>query len=439
MAFFIFSISVIYRIFFPSFQYHCDVAALINSSGVGILVKLRQTPEDFIVIENGGPEPIIDSEMKECEHRLYLLEKRDLDTISLLARLSREFNLPRRSFGISGFKDRHAVTSQKVTLPSGKGKGLPEKIGDYVGDKSESLTGVGWRLTLLGGSKNKLRSGSHSSNSFEITVRDITQQQLEGLPSRLEQAQIHGWPNWFDTQRFGSAVGSRLPGAYIIEGEYQAAMKLHLTERNKSDRSDKRRDKKKMAEKWPKISDLMVEHKPFRKLLKAVGRAEKEGIEGEEMWLMAYMSLPYDIRGLWLSAWQSNEWNNHLRDLLGDTFSSHLLYSVNIGIGGPLYFPQAPSGKRGAPKRHLIADIKNTLDGLPKILQMPHSDLDLSKIDQYLSNHKRSLMVHSELDASDPLRDELNKKSKGKRWQITLKFNLPPGAYATVLIKRLFH
>ena len=70
---------------------------------------------------------------------------------------------------------------------------------------------------------------------------------------------------------------------------------------------------------------------------------------------------------------------------------------------------------------------------------MPHSDLDLSKIDQYLSNHNRSLMVHSELDASNPLRDELNKKSKGKRWQITLKFNLPPGAYATVLIKRLFH
>jgi tRNA(Glu) U13 pseudouridine synthase TruD len=48
-------------------------------------------------------------------------------------------------------------------------------------------------------------------------------------------------------------------------------------------------------------------------------------------------------------------------------------------------------------------------------------------------------MIHSELDSSEPLRDELNKKSKGKRWQITLKFELPPGAYATVLIKRLFH
>ena len=403
------------------------------------LVKLRQTPEDFLVTELGGPKPVVGSEMLGCEHRLYLLEKRDLDTISLLARLSRHFNLPRRSFGLSGFKDRHAVTSQKVTLPIGKGDGLPEEIGDSVGDQSVGLTGEGWRLTLLGGSEKKLRSGSHSANHFEITVRDITQQQLDGLPRRLEQAIIHGWPNWFDTQRFGSAVGNRLPGTHIIAGEYEAAMRLHLTERNKSDRSDKRRDKKKMAESWPNISNLKVEHKPFRKPLKAIARAEKEGMEGEEMWLNAYMALPYDIRGMWLSAWQSNEWNNILRSNLGDVFSVHLLHSVNIGIGGPLLFPQAPSGKRGAPKRHLIADINDTLEELPETIQLPHSDLDLSEIDQYLSDHKRPMMIYSELYSSEPLRDELNKKSKGKRWQITLSFELPPGAYATVLIKRLFH
>jgi tRNA(Glu) U13 pseudouridine synthase TruD len=194
-----------------------------------------------------------------------------------------------------------------------------------------------------------------------------------------------------------------------------------------------------MAESWPNISNLKVEHKPFRKPLKAIARAEKEGMEGEEMWLTAYMALPYDIRGMWLSAWQSNEWNNILRSNLGDVFSVHLLHSVNIGIGGPLLFPQAPSGKRGAPKRHLIADINDTLEELPETIQLPHSDLDLSEIDQYLSDHKRPIMIYSELNSSEPLRDELNKKNKGKRWQITLSFELPPGAYATVLIKRLFH
>ncbi|HHZ74498.1 MAG TPA: tRNA pseudouridine(13) synthase TruD, partial [Candidatus Poseidoniales archaeon] len=71
------------------------------------MVKLRQIAEDFLVTELGGPEPVVGSEFSDCEHRLYRLEKRSHDTIALLARLSRHFHLSRRSFGISGFKDRH--------------------------------------------------------------------------------------------------------------------------------------------------------------------------------------------------------------------------------------------------------------------------------------------------------------------------------------------
>jgi tRNA pseudouridine13 synthase len=403
------------------------------------MVKLRQTAEDFLVTELGGPEPIVGSAFADCEHRLYCLEKKDHDTISLLARLSRKFHLARRSFGISGFKDRHAITSQKVSLPVGKGQDLPMEIGQSVGDLSTDLSGEGWRLTLLGGSDKKLRSGSHSANHFIINVRDVTQQQLEGIPRRLEQAKIHGWPNWFDTQRFGSAVGHRLPGTHIIAGEYEAAMRLHLTERNKSDRSDKRRDKKKFAAAWPKISDIRPEHRPFSKPLKALARAREAGVEGEELWRRVYMALPYDIRGMWLSAWQSREWNNLLAELLFEQFGSHLLYSVNIGVGGPLLFPEAPSGKRGAPKRHLIADIQENLQELPETMEMPHSELDLTAIDQYLSNHPRPLFIHSKLDVSEGQRDEMSRSKKGKRWMVSLEFELPPGAYATVLIKRLFH
>jgi tRNA pseudouridine13 synthase len=367
------------------------------------------------------------------------LEKRGHDTISLLARLSRHFHLARRSFGISGFKDRHAVTSQLVSLPFGKGEGLPTEIGQSVGDLSDGLTEEGWRLTLEGGSDKKLRSGSHSANHFEITVRDIHREQLSGLASRLEQARIHGWPNWFDTQRFGSAVGNRLPGTHIIAGEYEAAMRLHLTERNKSDRSDKRRDKKKMAETWPDIVKPTLEHKPFFKLQKAYTRAIEGGENNQEIWRRVYMALPYDIRGMWLSAWQSNEWNNILADHIESNFPNHLIYPVKIGIGGPLLFPQAPSGKHGVPKSHLVSDIEETLEKLPETVEMPHSDLDLTAIDQYLSNHPRPLLIHSEVGSTEEVRDEMNSRSKGKRWAITFDFELPPGAYATVLIKRLFH
>jgi len=441
------------------------------------MVKLRQTPEDFIVTELGGPEPVVGEAMADCEHRLYRLEKRGHDSIALLARLSRELGVARRAFGIAGLKDRHAVTSQKVTIPAGTGNGIPKDVGDSIGDESDGLTGVGWRLTLLGGVEKKLRSGHHSGNRFEIIVRDMNYAQVQGLPRRLEQAIAHGWPNWFDSQRFGSAVGNRMPGTHIIAGEFEKAMKLHLTVRNKSDRSDKRRDKKKMAALWPKksgrhgsgtrgsggsggsgtrgsggsggsgsgtesslaeLANLRVEHKPFRKPLKAIGRAQEEGKSGEELWLRAYMALPYDIRGLWLSAWQSEQWNNLLSDHLHELFDRHLLYPVKIGVGGPLHFPNAPAGKQGSAKRTLIEQIGNTLQNLPETIQMPHSDLDLSDIDQYLSDHPRPTMVHTEIETSEVERDEMNSSAKHKGWKASIGFDLPPGAYATVLVKRLF-
>ncbi len=421
---------------------------------------MRQTPEDFLVTELGGPEPVVGSAIADCEHRLFLLEKRGHDSIALLARLSRELGVARRAFGIAGLKDRHAVTSQKLTIPAGTGNGLPDTIGESVGDESDGLTGVGWRLTLLGGAERKLRSGHHSGNRFEIVVRDLNYTEVQGLPRRLEQARAHGWPNWFDSQRFGSAVGNRLPGTHIISGEFEKAMKLHLTVRNKSDRSDKRRDKKKMAAVWPKgsspghssgasgssvageltkLAEMRVEHKPFRKPLKAIGRAVGEGLEGEELWLRSYMALPYDIRGLWLSAWQSEQWNSLLSDHLHELFDGHLLYPVKIGVGGPLHFPNAPAGKQGSAKRTLIEQIGNTLQNLPETIQMPHSDLDLSHIDQYLSDHARPTMVHSEIEASEAERDEMNSSAKRKRWKASIGFDLSPGAYATVLVKRLFH
>ncbi len=448
--------------------------------GCKSVVKLRLLPEDFRVTETGGPTPATDEGWKEMEHRLYRLEKKGHDTISLLARLSRELSLPRRSFGLSGLKDRHAVTSQLVSLPRGRGKGLPTEIGQSIGDggdfrddgeigeeadseaqdgfrevgnepdsedfggeaDSEEFGGFsdgdGWRLTLLGGSAEKLRSGSHESNRFRIVVRDITREQIDRLPRRLEQANIHGWPNWFDTQRFGSEVAGELPGEYIVVGDYESAMKLTLTRRNKSDRSDRRRDKRVMAEKWPEVGDLKLEHRPHQKLIRAYNRATETGATAQELWRRVYMAMPYDIRGLWLSAWQSSEWNAHLSELLHEHLPSHLMREVEIGVGGPLYFPEVPSGKRGKPKRNLVERIEVILQNLPETLQLPHSDLNLSVIDQHLSGHHRPVMVRTPVTAEEEEVDEMRKR-RGKRWKVTLDFELPPGAYATVLVKRLFH
>ena len=77
-------------------------------------MKLRQALEDFKVDEISRPQ-VLDS---DGPYRLYILQKQGLDTFTLLAYLSKKLNVPYKEFGIAGLKDRHAITSQNLSIPT---------------------------------------------------------------------------------------------------------------------------------------------------------------------------------------------------------------------------------------------------------------------------------------------------------------------------------
>lgn len=374
------------------------------------LVKLRSSPEEFRVEEFGGPG------VGEGEFTLYRLEKTGHDTLALLARISKELGVRRADWGTAGLKDRHAVTTQLVTLPVS------------LGDRS----GEGWSLTELGSTGKRLRSGDHDRNRFTLVVRDITHEQVQRLSGRLAQLEAHGIPNWFDSQRFGSAVHGELPGAAIIERDFERAMRLYLAEPHPSDRSGARRDKRHLASIWPELDRVgRLEHKPLIRCVSAWRKAD------ENPWKAAYMAMPRDLRGMWLSAWQSRAWNQALTEALEDRFEDHLLQRVSLNTGDVLCYPHAPAGKRGTAKHSLIERIRTDLEQLPNSLPMPV--VDLSDIDGFVADHDRPTWIHPEIECTEPQRDERNGSARHKRWKVTLSFALPPGAYATNVVKRLFH
>jgi tRNA pseudouridine13 synthase len=319
-----------------------------------------------------------------------------------------------------------------VSVPS------QHRICDEIGDIKQ---GDNWSLTLLGGSSIKVRSGVHDANKFTLKVRDITYEQKQQLPNRVLQFEKHGVPNWFDSQRFGSAIKGVLPGAHIIERDFATAMNLFLAQRSASDRSATRHDKQRIAECWPNLSKIdtsEISHKPLRKPLRAFGRAAKEGANEEESFKAAYLAMPRDLRGMWLSAWQSRCWNQKLAKLLNERFDEHLLHPVRIPTGDILLFPHAPAGRTGIAKHSLVENIATRFTEMPDSLQMQSEDL--TDIDGFLAEHDRACIIHpDEFSISEPERDEMNGSGKRKRWKTTLSFALPPGAYATVIIKRLFH
>ena len=413
------------------------------------MVKIRTTPEEFQVEEQPPLPGLIIKDDINLPFAVFELTKTGWETQALISEISKRIGIPVSSWGISGLKDKRSVTSQFVTISR-----------NYA--PKNKVHGSGWTMTPFGGADRPLKSGDHRGNRFTITVRDILHRDVQLLPSRIAQVKSVGIPNWFDSQRFGSASEGLLPGQMLVSGDLEGAMRLHLTSPQPSDRSSRRRDKKRLRALWPNLGELELEsiqYKPFKEVLRAW--KDKSNTPHKAM-MAAYSAVPRSLRGLWISAWQSEIWNGVLRDIILNSYPDHLLRSIEIGVGGPLLYPRAPVGKRGKAKRSLIESIAQTLNTIPPVMEMP--TLDVTRIGHMhpsmqeriacisregyqlvrslgikMSNHERNTVVFpTDLEASEPILDELNGSNKHKRWKCTLSFDLPSGSYATSVVKRLF-
>jgi tRNA pseudouridine13 synthase len=413
------------------------------------MVKIRTKPEDFQVEEQAPPTGLVIKDDTELPFAVYELKKIMWETQSLLSVISKKSGIPVAAWGLAGLKDKRSVTTQLVTCPR-----------DHA--PRHALRGRGWELIPVGGAHRSLISGDHEGNRFMITVRDIRHRNVQLLPGRIGQLTKIGLPNWFDTQRFGSASQGLLPGQMIASGDLEGAMRLHLTGPQPSDRSARRRDKKRLMAVWPNLNELelsSIENRPFKKVLRAWIEGSKSH---DESLRSAFLAVPRSLRGLWMSAWQSKVWNELLRDIIRQSFPDHLLRRIDIGVGGPLLYPRAPVGRRGASKRSLIENIAKTFSAIPDSLEMPtlegnpsdavHPSVQhriysmppkgsqlVRSLGIKMSSHTRKTIVFpTNLEVSEPMIDELHGSKKHKRWKCNVSFELPSGSYATNLIRRLF-
>lgn len=149
---------------------------------------IRQQYEDFIVCEDLGFEPAGDG-----EHAFLHLEKRNLNTLDLARRLSELSGVALKDIGYSGLKDRRALTSQWFSVGLA-GRAEPNwQWLEHSGDV---------RVLAVKRHLRKLRRGVHRSNTFCLTLRQITGDRQD-LIQRLQWVREQGVPNFFGEQRFG--------------------------------------------------------------------------------------------------------------------------------------------------------------------------------------------------------------------------------------------
>ena len=155
--------------------------------------QLKQSPADFRVDEILGFEPD-----GEGTHGLFLVEKSGITTGQMMGLLSKLSGAPERDIGFCGIKDKHAVTTQWVSLPLAPTES-PESPPAWIDRLPDQVKVIRWNLH-----RKKLRRGTHKGNRFSVTIREVTGTD-PNLPQRLERVEACGFPNYFAEQRFGHA------------------------------------------------------------------------------------------------------------------------------------------------------------------------------------------------------------------------------------------
>lgn len=188
--------------------------------------NLKCQPEDFRVEEMLGFDF-----SHEGEHIYLHIEKRLMTTLDLQQAISRFAKCHVRDVGYSGLKDKHAITRQwfSVYLPRHEPK-TKEQLKKYwqafeLTVNAEGASSSDVRLLEVCRHNKKLRKGTHKFNRFSLCIRDISTDSSisnidlkNDLTDRICKLTAQGFPNYFGEQRFGYNNGNLLKAERMFSG-----------------------------------------------------------------------------------------------------------------------------------------------------------------------------------------------------------------------------
>jgi tRNA pseudouridine13 synthase len=384
------------------------------------LMKLKCLPDDFIVDEE------IDLPNTPGPYSVYKLTKWSTGTIEAVDDILHRWNIPRAQLSYAGLKDKHACTSQFVTIRNGPRQGLQHER---------------MKFEYLGPTNRPVGPKDIVANRFTIVLRDMTQPQLELARQAAEEIATHGLPNYFDEQRFGSLGEEReFIGRPWCLGDWERTLWLVLADHNSHDRPDERDQKRLLRNHWGdwlKCKEILA--RSHRRSIITYLCDKPTDFKG------ALARVRQDLRGIYLAAFQSDLWNGMLDQLLTSTCAAERLVRLPLGRRQLAFYRQLTDEERQLMSRQKLPLPSARLHDVPEdILKLitgvlEPEGLELRQLrvkyprDSFFSKGERATLLFPEGLKSYSGGDELY---DGQR-KLTLAFTLPRGSYATMIVKRL--
>lgn len=146
------------------------------------------------------------------EHRILKVRKKNLTTFELLSIIAKAFNLPPKSIGYAGLKDKHATTTQYLSLPAKSSQNF-HAIFERLAKEYE--------IKLLDSTlhSNKLRLGHLKGNRFFVRTKKLNPTNATKLESTFAHIAHNGFPNFFGFQRFGINGDNYLLGLSLSQSK----------------------------------------------------------------------------------------------------------------------------------------------------------------------------------------------------------------------------
>jgi tRNA pseudouridine13 synthase len=383
-------------------------------------MKVKQQPEDFQV------EELTDVAPTSGPFAFYRLEKTGWTTIDALAAIRRRWKIDHRQLSYGGLKDRHARTVQYLTIQNGPRRDLSHHTISvrYFGQVASPFTSADIR-----------------ANRFRITIRALSPEGRTETDRGLVEVARQGVPNYFDDQRFGSVSGPQgeFLARHLVHGRFEEALRLALTAPYAFDNAAAKQEKETLVRHWGdwETCKAKLPRSHARSLVDYL-RVHPIDFKG------AVARLRPELRGLYLSAYQSNLWNRVLARWLSDRARPEQLRMVKLRLGPVPFHRDLEAGT--------LEELKVLSLPLPSSRWKPELDdprlpvveavlaeegLTLRDMqvrglrDLFFSRGERAALCMPAGLTGEWADDE---RHRGKL-RLTLCFDLPRGSYATLIVK----
>ncbi len=406
-------------------------------------MTIRRIPDDFVVDEllNASTrDQLRPADAPGPLHAVYRLRKTSLTTPEAIGRFAKAAGVSPGVVGYGGLKDKHASTTQHISVPPAK---KPER------PPPATLSGPGWSAELVGRLDGELSAERLEGNRFTIVVRDMNPAQAAGLAERARLLANRGGDliivNYFGDQRFGSARhGGGFAARNLIAGDFEGALKLLIGTPARKDSGARRAFTRLTAQRWGEWPALA------RDLPKMPERRAVETLAAGGDFKAAFAALPNFVQQLCVEAFQSALWNGAARYLARSIAGSPAGAVETDDDFGVMTFPLAERWTAGAlaiePPMLAATTRIDTPAAAPwaEAARAALEEAGVALSDLRIPGLRRPAFGEAprplaamaravSLSTAEP--DEL--ASRAGRLKRTARFELPRGAYATVVLRAL--